>query len=129
MPSPAGYPTSKHREHAETQRGTTEGRRAARARWSDPALNDERARHLQRRKIQSHRRPVSRSEGSRRRLLVEAKSKEEALEWASRIPGSENEMVEVRRFFEMSDFSSDVQKRVEELEQKSAEAGTQLGQK
>ena len=61
--------------------------------------------------------------------VIEVKSKEEALEWASRIPGSENEVVEVRRFFEMSDFSADVQNRVEELERQSAKAGAQPGQK
>ena len=41
--------------------------------------------------------------------LIQVKSREEALEWASRIPGSDNEMVEVRRMFEMSDFDPEVQ--------------------
>jgi len=40
--------------------------------------------------------------------LIEARSKEEALEWASRVPGRDC-MVEVRRVFEMEDFSEDVQ--------------------
>jgi len=40
--------------------------------------------------------------------LIEARSKEEALEWASRVPGRDC-MVEVRRVFEMEDFSEDAQ--------------------
>ena len=40
--------------------------------------------------------------------LIQARSKEEALEWASRCPG-ENCRVEVRRVFEMEDFPQDVQ--------------------
>jgi hypothetical protein len=41
--------------------------------------------------------------------LIDVKSKEEAVEWASRIPGAEGDMVEVRQVFEMSDFSDEVQ--------------------
>jgi len=41
------------------------------------------------------------------------KSREEALEWASRIPGEDNEMViEVRRLFDMTDFDPEVQKEI-----------------
>jgi hypothetical protein len=40
--------------------------------------------------------------------LIQARSKEEALEWASRCPG-ENCKIEVRRVFEMEDFSQEVQ--------------------
>jgi len=43
--------------------------------------------------------------------LIQARSKEEALEWASRVPG-ENCRVEVRRVFEMEDFPQDVQDAV-----------------
>lgn len=45
--------------------------------------------------------------------LIQARSKEEALEWASRCPG-ENCRVEVRRVFEMEDFPQDVQEAVDE---------------
>jgi hypothetical protein len=41
--------------------------------------------------------------------LIQAKSKEEAVEWASRCPLSEGSMIEVRRVYEMSDFPDDVQ--------------------
>jgi len=40
--------------------------------------------------------------------IIEVKSREEALEWASRIPGADNETVEVRRLLEITDFDADV---------------------
>jgi hypothetical protein len=40
--------------------------------------------------------------------MINVKSKEEALEWAKKIPASENETVEVRQVFEMDDFPQDV---------------------
>ena len=42
--------------------------------------------------------------------MIQVKSRDEAIEWAKRIPASENETVEVRQVFEMSDFPADVQK-------------------
>jgi len=53
--------------------------------------------------------------------VIQAKSREEALEWASRIPARDIDTVEVRRMFEMTDFPDDVQKRVAQLEQRAAE--------
>jgi hypothetical protein len=47
--------------------------------------------------------------------MIDVKSKDEALEWAKRCPASENETIEIRQVFEMSDFSSDVQKVVEKF--------------
>jgi hypothetical protein len=40
--------------------------------------------------------------------LIQARSKEEALEWATRIPGNPGDVVEVRRVAELSDFDSEV---------------------
>jgi hypothetical protein len=54
--------------------------------------------------------------------VIDVKSREEALEWASRIPGRDNEMVEVRRLFDISDFSADVQTRLGELEEQQQSA-------
>ena len=45
--------------------------------------------------------------------IIQVKSCEEALEWASRIPGSDNEMVEVRRMFDLTDFDPEVQKEIQ----------------
>lgn len=41
--------------------------------------------------------------------MIQVKSKEEAIEWASRCPGGENEVIEVRQVQELEDFPADVQ--------------------
>jgi hypothetical protein len=41
--------------------------------------------------------------------MIQVKSRAEAIEWASRCPASDNEVIEVRQVFEMSDFSPDLQ--------------------
>jgi hypothetical protein len=41
--------------------------------------------------------------------MIQVKSKEEAVEWASRAPCPEGEMIEVRRVFEMAEFDIDPQ--------------------
>jgi hypothetical protein len=41
--------------------------------------------------------------------LIQVKSKEEAVAWASRCPASDNEVIEVRRVHELADFPADVQ--------------------
>ena len=45
--------------------------------------------------------------------IIQAHSREEAIEWAKRAPMSNNEIIEVRQIFEMGDFPSDVQKAAE----------------
>jgi hypothetical protein len=45
--------------------------------------------------------------------LIQARSKEEAVEWASRCPG-ENCTIEVRRVFEMEEFPDDVREAAEQ---------------
>ncbi len=42
--------------------------------------------------------------------MIRVKSKAEALEWASRCPAADGDVIEVRQVFEMSDFPPDVQK-------------------
>jgi uncharacterized protein YbaA (DUF1428 family) len=44
--------------------------------------------------------------------LIRVSSKEEAIEWAKRCPGSENETIEIRQVQEMDDFPADVKKAV-----------------
>jgi hypothetical protein len=44
--------------------------------------------------------------------LIQAKSKEEAVEWASRCPAADGDVIEVRQVFEMSDFPPEVQAAV-----------------
>ena len=55
--------------------------------------------------------------------MIDVKSREEAIEWAKRVPGSENEIVEVRQVQEMSDFPPDVRKAAEGFEQMQKKAG------
>jgi hypothetical protein len=42
--------------------------------------------------------------------MIQVKSREEAIEWATRCPGSDNEVIEIRQVHEMSEFPPDVQK-------------------
>lgn len=41
--------------------------------------------------------------------MIDVKSREEAITWAMRCPASSNEIIEIRRVQEMSDFSPEVQ--------------------
>jgi hypothetical protein len=59
--------------------------------------------------------------------MIQVKSKEEAIEWAKRCPGSENEMIEVRQVQEMSDFPADVQEAAADFADMQKKAGA--GQK
>jgi hypothetical protein len=47
--------------------------------------------------------------------LIQARSKEEAVQWASRCPANDGDVIEVRRVFEMSDHSPEVQAAAGEL--------------
>ena len=40
--------------------------------------------------------------------MIRVKSREEAIEWATRCPGSENEMIEIRQVQEAADFSEEI---------------------
>ena len=42
--------------------------------------------------------------------MIQVKSKQEAIEWASRCPASGNEVIEIRQVQEFADFPADVQK-------------------
>ena len=41
--------------------------------------------------------------------MIDVPSKDEAIAWAKRCPGSDNETIEIRQVHEMSDFPADVQ--------------------
>ena len=47
--------------------------------------------------------------------IIQVKSREEAIEWAKRVPVSENEIVEVRQMQEMADFTPEIQKAASKL--------------
>lgn len=42
--------------------------------------------------------------------MIQVKSKEEAVDWARRVPAAEGDVIELRQVFEMSDFPEDVKK-------------------
>jgi hypothetical protein len=62
--------------------------------------------------------------------ILDVKSREEAIKWASRIPRKDDEMiVEVRRLFDISDFTPAVQDKLTELEEEqAAKFGNKPGQ-
>jgi hypothetical protein len=47
--------------------------------------------------------------------MLDVRSREEAIEWARRCPASENDVLEIRRVHEMSEFPEDLQKAAEGL--------------
>jgi hypothetical protein len=55
--------------------------------------------------------------------MIQVRSKEEAVEWASRCPASDNEIIEVRQVQEFSDFPADVQQAAAGFEKMQAQAG------
>jgi hypothetical protein len=52
--------------------------------------------------------------------IIQARSREEAIEWFKRAPMSNNEVIEVRQIHEMSDFPEDVQKAAGGFEHRNA---------
>lgn len=52
--------------------------------------------------------------------IIQVKSREEAIEWARRCPGSDDEVVEVRQFMEFTDFTPEVQKALAGTEETRA---------
>ena len=59
--------------------------------------------------------------------MIQVKSKAEAIEWASRCPGSDNEVIEIRQVQEFSEFPTDVQEAAsefQEMQSKSNQRGS-----
>ena len=54
--------------------------------------------------------------------MIQVKSKEEAIAWASRCPGGEDETIELRQVQEFTDFPADVQAAVGDFPEKFASA-------
>ena len=48
--------------------------------------------------------------------MIQVKSRQEALDWASRCSALDNEVIEVRQVFEMTDFPPDVRKAAENFD-------------
>jgi hypothetical protein len=58
--------------------------------------------------------------------MIQVKSKEEAIEWASRCPASDNEVIEIRQVQEFSDFPPDVQEAAAGFPQMQAETQAEM---
>lgn len=59
--------------------------------------------------------------------MIQVKSKEEAIDWASRCPASDNEVIEIRQVQEFADFPADVKDAVAEFPELLAQAGRRRG--
>jgi hypothetical protein len=59
--------------------------------------------------------------------MIQVKSKEEALQWASRCPASDSDVIEVRQVQEFSEFPSEVQKAASGFPEMQAQAGKRKG--
>jgi len=57
--------------------------------------------------------------------MIQVKSKEEAVEWAKRCPASANEVIELRRVQEMSDFPAEMQQELAGFPE--MQSGSRLG--
>ena len=59
--------------------------------------------------------------------MIQVKSREEAIGWASRCPASDNEIIEVRQVQEFSDFPADVQAAAAGFPEMQAQSGQRRG--
>jgi hypothetical protein len=59
--------------------------------------------------------------------MIQVKSKEEAVEWASRCPAADNEVIEVRQVQEFSDFPADVKGAADKFPELQAQFGQRRG--
>jgi hypothetical protein len=59
--------------------------------------------------------------------MIQVKSKEEAIEWASRCPASNNVVIEVRQVQEFSDFPADVQEAATGFPELQEQSGQKTG--
>jgi hypothetical protein len=56
--------------------------------------------------------------------MIQVNSRAEAVAWAARCPASDNETIEVRQVFEMTDFPPDVQKAAENFDALQGQPGS-----
>jgi len=59
--------------------------------------------------------------------MIQVKSREEAIEWAKRCPGSENETIEIRQVQEFSDFPADVKEAAAGFSEMQAQSKQRQG--
>jgi hypothetical protein len=59
--------------------------------------------------------------------MIQVKSREEAIEWAKRCPGAENETIEIRQVQEFSDFPADVKEAAAGFSEMQAQSKQRQG--
>lgn len=59
--------------------------------------------------------------------LIQANSKDEAIEWAKRCPASSDEVIEIRQVQEFSDFPDDIQMAAAGFPEMQAQSGQRKG--
>jgi hypothetical protein len=59
--------------------------------------------------------------------MIQVKSKGEAIEWASRCPASDNEIIEIRQVQEFSEFPADVQEAASGFPEMQSQSGQRGG--
>jgi hypothetical protein len=59
--------------------------------------------------------------------MIQVKSREEAIEWASRCPGSDNEVIEIRQVQEFAEFPADVQEAAAGFQEMQSKSGQRTG--
>src|SRR5258705_274241 len=59
--------------------------------------------------------------------MIQVKSKAEAIEWASRCPAGDNEVIEIRQVQEFADFPADVQEAAAGFPEMQAQSGPRKG--
>src|SRR5579871_4371409 len=59
--------------------------------------------------------------------MIQVKSKQEAIEWASRCPASENEIIEIRQVQEFAEFPADVQEAAAGFAEMQSRSGSYGG--
>lgn len=58
--------------------------------------------------------------------MINVKSRAEAIEWAKKVPAANNEVVEVRQVFEMTEFPEDIQKAAAKIMQRNPIVWTEI---
>jgi hypothetical protein len=56
--------------------------------------------------------------------MIQVKSREEAIEWAKRCPGSENEVIEIRQVMELSDFPAETRQEMDGFQEMKRNAAS-----
>lgn len=58
--------------------------------------------------------------------MIQVKSREEAIEWATRCPGSDNETIEIRQVMDFSDFPEEVKSAAAPFKELQEKTGQQV---